>query len=92
MRYMPRQSPAVPLQRLNEAERLALHMHASVLHMEVFLKSYWNAWLMPKDFRSMLHRHETLDQLCDDSTRNFIELRSACVIPTRLRTDMGWRG
>ena len=38
MRYKPRQYPApvVPMQRLNEAEKLALHMHNSVLRMEVF--------------------------------------------------------
>ena len=34
--YIPRQYPAVPMQRLNEAGRLALHMHNSVLRMEVF--------------------------------------------------------
>ena len=44
---------------------------------------------MPKDFRSMLHRHKTLDQMCNNFIRNLIELRSACMVLTRLRTGDG---
>ena len=53
------------------------------------MKSYWNASLMPNNFWTMLHRHKTLDQLCNNSIKILIELRSACVVLTRLWT---WDG